>query len=198
MLSRRNWKVCLLPYVVYTSSAIKLRILFNSFNSFSASGLMAIILPFDYSRVPGFKGYQCTISPFGCYFSIHHLELHTNLCFLPPNDITGCWSFLCHLWREKITNNAIETHLLRKSVYSACRMSPVLIMMVWKHWRSMAQRRQSVAALMVAVRLQLYSMASSPNTLPGAIVLRYLFSLDTSTRPSVDKEDKMTLFIESL
>lgn len=57
-------------------------------------------------------------------------------------------------------------------------------MMVWKHCLSMAQRRQSVAALMVAVLLQLYKIASSPNTLPGAIVLRYLFSRETSTLPS--------------
>lgn len=77
------------------------------------------------------------------------------------------------------------TNLLRKSVYSACLMSPVLIMMVWKHWRSMAHNLQSVAALMVAVLLQLYNMASSPNTFLGAIVLRYLFSRETSTRPSV-------------
>lgn len=71
-------------------------------------------------------------------------------------------------------------------MYSAWRMSPVRIMMVWKHCRSIAHRRQSVAALMVAVRLQLYRIASSPKTLPGAIVLRYLFSRDTSTRPSVE------------
>lgn len=30
------------------------------------------------------------------------------------------------------------SHLFRKSMYSACLMSPVLIMMVWKHCRSMA------------------------------------------------------------
>lgn len=60
-------------------------------------------------------------------------------------------------------------------------------MMVWKHCLSMAQRRQSVAALMVAVLLQLYKIASSPNTLPGAIVLRYLFSRETSTLPSENK-----------
>lgn len=39
-----------------------------------------------------------------------------------------------------------STHLLRKSVYSACRMRPVRIIMVWKHWRSMAHSLQSVAA----------------------------------------------------
>lgn len=31
-----------------------------------------------------------------------------------------------------------DTHLLRNSIYSVCLMRPVLIMMVWKHWRSMA------------------------------------------------------------
>ena len=40
---------------------------------------------------------------------------------------------------------------LRKAVYSVCLMRPDLIMMVWKHWRSMAHSLQSVAALMVAV-----------------------------------------------
>lgn len=96
-----------------------------------------------------------------------------------------------------------KAYLLRKSVYSACLISPVLIMMVWKHCRSMAQSRQSVAALMVAVLLQLYKIASSPNTLPGAIVLRYLFSRETSTLPSENKnieleskqKEKMALLI---
>jgi hypothetical protein len=39
-----------------------------------------------------------------------------------------------------------KPHLLRKSVYSAWRMRPVRIIMVWKHWRSIAQSLQSVAA----------------------------------------------------
>lgn len=37
-------------------------------------------------------------------------------------------------------------HLLRKSVYSVCLIRPVLIIMVWKHCRSMAHNLQSVAA----------------------------------------------------
>lgn len=41
--------------------------------------------------------------------------------------------------------------------------------------------------LIVAVRLQLYKMANSPNTFPDVIVLKYLFSLLTSTRPSENK-----------
>lgn len=102
-------------------------------------------------------------------------------------------------------------------MYSACRMSPVRIMIVWNTWRSMAHSLQSMAAvgrtkfqlidcflfwhagggdtrnnapLMVAVRLQLYKMASSPITLPGAIVLRNLPSRDTSTLPSAKKTNK--------
>jgi len=39
------------------------------------------------------------------------------------------------------------THLLRKSVYSACRIRPERIMIVWKHCRSMAHSLQSVAAV---------------------------------------------------
>lgn len=82
-------------------------------------------------------------------------------------------------------------------------------MIVWNTWRSMAHSLQSMAAgekcdrhprhsrhthsksispLMVAVRLQLYRMASSPITLPGAMVLRNLPSRDTSTLPSATKE----------
>ena len=40
---------------------------------------------------------------------------------------------------------------------------------------------------MVAVLLQLYKMASSPNTLPGGRILRNLLSRDTSTFPSEKK-----------
>lgn len=82
----------------------------------------------------------------------------------------------------------VACYLLRKSVYSAWRMRPVLIIIVWKHCLSIAHSLQSVAALIVAVRLQLYSIASSPSTFPGAIVLKYLFSLDTSTLPSAKIE----------
>ena len=41
---------------------------------------------------------------------------------------------------------------------------------------------------MVAVRLQSYNIANSPNTLPGIMVLRYLPSRDTSTLPSIKNE----------
>jgi hypothetical protein len=37
-------------------------------------------------------------------------------------------------------------YLLRKSVYSAWRIIPVLIIMAWKHCRSMAHSLQSLAA----------------------------------------------------
>lgn len=83
-------------------------------------------------------------------------------------------------------------NLLRKSLYSACLMRPVLIIIVWKHCRSIAHNLQSVAAFIVAVRLQLYRIASSPNTFPGANVLRYLFSLDTSTLPSANIQETTT------
>ena len=84
-----------------------------------------------------------------------------------------------------IINYVTEQHyLLRKVVCSACLMSPVLIMMVWKTCRSMAHSLQSVAALIVAVLLQLYRMASSPNTLPDGRIERNLPSRDTSTLPS--------------
>lgn len=46
------------------------------------------------------------------------------------------------------------------------------------------KKKKICIPLIVAVRLQLYKMANSPNTLPDVIVLRYLFSLLTSTRPS--------------
>ena len=78
---------------------------------------------------------------------------------------------------------------------SACRIRPVLIIIVWKHWRSIAQSLQSTAALMVAVRLQLYKMASSPKTFPGGIILRNLPSLETSTFPS-EKERMVLLQIK--
>lgn len=75
-------------------------------------------------------------------------------------------------------------HLFRKSVYSAWRMRPVRIMIVWKHCRSMAQSLQSFTAVIVAVRWQLYRMANSPSTFAPDNVERYLPSRDTSTRPS--------------
>ena len=40
--------------------------------------------------------------------------------------------------------------------------------------------------LMVAVRVQLYNIASSPNTLPGPNTLTFRPFLRTSTRPSID------------
>lgn len=39
-----------------------------------------------------------------------------------------------------------EAHLFKNSMYSACLMSPVLIMMVWKHCRSMAHNFTLVRA----------------------------------------------------
>jgi len=39
-----------------------------------------------------------------------------------------------------------KSYLLRKSVYSVCLMRPVLIIIVWKHCRSIAHSLQSVAA----------------------------------------------------
>ena len=82
----------------------------------------------------------------------------------------------------------LATHLLRKSVYSACRIRPVRIMMVWKHCRSIAHNLQSFTAVIVAVRWQLYRMASSPSTLAPDSVDRYLPSRETSTRPSERRE----------
>lgn len=78
----------------------------------------------------------------------------------------------------------ILTCLFKKSVYSACLDNPVLIIIVWKHCRSIAHNWQSVAAVIVAVLLQLYKIANSPSTLTGANVLRYFPSRDTSTFPS--------------
>lgn len=93
---------------------------------------------------------------------------------------------------EQKTVNAIKadfhTYLRKNSVYSACRMRPVRIMIVWKHCRSIAHSLQSVLAVMVAVRWQLYRMASSPSTFAPDSVDRYLPSRDTSTRPSAEKE----------
>ena len=47
--------------------------------------------------------------------------------------------------------------------------------------------------LIVAVRLQLYKMASSPNTFPGGMILRNFPSLETSTFPS-EKRMKLLFF----
>jgi len=70
-------------------------------------------------------------------------------------------------------------------------MRPVRIMMVWKHWRSMAHRLHSVIAVMVAVLWQLYRMASSPRTFAPERVERYLPSRETSTRPSGEEIIKL-------
>lgn len=43
---------------------------------------------------------------------------------------------------------------------------------------------------MVAVRWQLYNMANSPSTFAPDSVDRYLPSRDTSTRPSVNQNEK--------
>lgn len=76
------------------------------------------------------------------------------------------------------------TYLRKNSVYSACRMRPVRIMIVWKHCRSIAHNLQSVLAVIVAVRWQLYKMANSPSTLAPDNVDKYFPSRETSTRPS--------------
>ena len=81
----------------------------------------------------------------------------------------------------------MKTHLLRKSVYSACRIRPVRIIIVWKHCRSIAHNLQSVIAVIVAVLWQLYKIANSPRTLAPDNVDKYLPSRDTSIRPSVKK-----------
>lgn len=67
-------------------------------------------------------------------------------------------------------------------------MRPVRIIIVWKHCRSIAHSLQSVFAVIVAVRWQLYKMASSPSTFAPDNVDRYLPSRDTSTRPSAKKK----------
>lgn len=48
----------------------------------------------------------------------------------------------------------------------------------------MAHSLQSVFAVIVAVRWQLYRIANSPSTLAPVSVDKYLPSRDTSTRPS--------------
>lgn len=78
-------------------------------------------------------------------------------------------------------------YLFKKSVYSACRIRPVHIIIVWKHCRSIAHNLQSVTAVIVAVLWQLYKMANSPKTLAPDNVERYLPSRETSTRPSRKK-----------
>lgn len=71
-------------------------------------------------------------------------------------------------------------------------------MIVWKHCRSMAHNLQSVIAVMVAVRWQLYRIASSPKTLAPDSVDKYLPSRETSTRPSAKiEEEKKKLKSES-
>lgn len=67
-------------------------------------------------------------------------------------------------------------------------MRPVRIIIVWKHCRSIAHNLQSLLAVMVAVRWQLYRMANSPSTLAPVNVDKYLPSRDTSTRPSVTRK----------
>lgn len=62
-------------------------------------------------------------------------------------------------------------------------------MIVWKHCRSIAHSLQSVFAVIVAVRWQLYKMASSPKTLAPDNVDKYLPSRDTSTRPSIKRKE---------
>lgn len=54
----------------------------------------------------------------------------------------------------------------------------------------MAHNLQSVFAVIVAVRWQLYKMANSPSTFAPDSVDRYLPSRDTSTRPSAEQKNK--------
>ena len=56
--------------------------------------------------------------------------------------------------------------LFRNAVCSDCRIKPRLIIMVWNLERSMAHSLTSMAAVTVAVLLQLYNIASSPKTFP--------------------------------
>lgn len=78
-------------------------------------------------------------------------------------------------------------YLFKKSVYSAWRIRPVRIIIVWKHCRSIAHNLQSCTAVMVAVRWQLYRIANSPRTFAPDNVDKYFPSRDTSTRPSENK-----------
>lgn len=77
------------------------------------------------------------------------------------------------------------TYLRKKALYSACRMRPLRIMIVWKHCLLIAHNLHSVTAVIEAVRWQLYSMASSPSTTGSANSDRYLPPRDTWIRPSV-------------
>lgn len=97
--------------------------------------------------------------------------------------------------QKKIRASESKSHesviyLLRKSVYSVCLIRPVLIMIVWKHCRSIAHSLQSVTAVIVAVRWQLYNIASSPSTFAPESVDKYFPSRDTSTLPSVNVKKK--------
>ena len=56
--------------------------------------------------------------------------------------------------------------LFRNAVCSDCRIKPRLIIMVWNLERSIAHSLTSMAAVTVAVLLQLYNIASSPKTFP--------------------------------
>lgn len=74
-------------------------------------------------------------------------------------------------------------------------MSPVRIIIVWKHCRSIAHNLQSVFAVMVAVRWQLYRMANSPSTFAPDKVDKYFPSRDTSTRPSAKKNVRINYIV---
>lgn len=50
------------------------------------------------------------------------------------------------LQRTHTFNDETAAHLFNKSMYSACLISPVLIMMVWKHCLSMAHNFTPVTA----------------------------------------------------